>query len=238
MPPSARNALRHSLFGALLEARRLYDRGLPVVADIVPNETGGTSLTEIGYGRLILGSVVLGRKLAAFTRPGEHVGVMLPNAVGTVVTFFALQSQGRVPAMMNFTAGADGMLSCCAAAGIETDPDVSARRAERQARPAGGGGRHESSFRLSGGCARYDRPAGQAARDADCPPSRTAAGRRCATPAHPRWCCSHRGPRARRRASCTAIARCWPIARSCDRSSISIRRTGCSTRCRCSIRSA
>ena len=39
---------------------------------------------------------------------------------GTVATFFALQSQARVPAMMNFTTGADGMLSCCVAAGIET----------------------------------------------------------------------------------------------------------------------
>ena len=47
-------------------------------------------------------------------------GVLLPNAVGTVATFFALQSQARVPAMMNFTTGADGMLSCCVAAGIGT----------------------------------------------------------------------------------------------------------------------
>jgi acyl-[acyl-carrier-protein]-phospholipid O-acyltransferase/long-chain-fatty-acid--[acyl-carrier-protein] ligase len=112
--------LQRSLFGALLDARSLYDRGLPMIADIVPNETGGTTLTELPYARLILGSVILGRKLAAFTKPGEHVGVMLPSAVGTVVTFFALQSRGRVPAMMNFTTGADGMLSCCAAAGIET----------------------------------------------------------------------------------------------------------------------
>ena len=112
--------LRHSLFAALLDAREHYDRGLPVVADIVPNETGGTTLTELTYRRLILASVVLGRKLAAFTRPGEHVGVLLPNAVGTVATFFALQSQARVPAMMNFTTGADGMLSCCVAAGIGT----------------------------------------------------------------------------------------------------------------------
>ncbi|MEA2770198.1 MAG: acyl-[acyl-carrier-protein]-phospholipid O-acyltransferase, partial [Acetobacteraceae bacterium] len=112
--------LTRSLFGALLDTRTLYDNGLPVVADIVPNETGGATLTELTYGRLLLGSVVLGRKLAAFTDPGEHVGVMLPNAVGTAVTFFALQSQARVPAMMNFTTGADGMLSCCAAAGIKT----------------------------------------------------------------------------------------------------------------------
>jgi acyl-[acyl-carrier-protein]-phospholipid O-acyltransferase / long-chain-fatty-acid--[acyl-carrier-protein] ligase len=112
--------LTRSLFGALLDARTFYDQGLPVIADIVPNETGGTTLTELHYNRLILGSIILGRKLTAFTRPGEHVGVMLPNAVGTVVTFFALQSQGRVPAMMNFTTGAEGMLSCCTAAGIET----------------------------------------------------------------------------------------------------------------------
>ncbi len=113
--------LDRSLFAALLEARGLYDRGLPMVADIIRNELGGgNTRTELTYRRLILGSVVLGHKLAAFTRQGEHVGVMLPNAVGTVVTFFGLQSAGRIPAMLNFTAGADGMLSCCAAAGIET----------------------------------------------------------------------------------------------------------------------
>ncbi len=111
---------RHSLFAALRDARALYDRGSPIIADIVPNETGGTTLTELGYRRVILASVVLGRKLAALSRPGEHVGVMLPNAVGSLVTFLALQSQGRVPAMMNFTAGADAMLACCAAAEVQT----------------------------------------------------------------------------------------------------------------------
>ncbi len=112
--------LRHSLFSALLQARELYDGGLPVIADIVPNETGGNTITTLTYSRLILGSIILGRKLQALTRFGEHVGVMLPNAVGTVVTFFALQSQGRIPAMINFTAGADAMLSCCSAANITT----------------------------------------------------------------------------------------------------------------------
>ena len=109
------------LFAALLQARGLYDRGLPIIADIVPNETGGgNTLTELSYRRLILGSVVLGKKLAAITRSGEHVGIMLPNAVGAAVTFFALQSQARIPAMINFTTGLDGLLSCCQAAGIET----------------------------------------------------------------------------------------------------------------------
>jgi acyl-[acyl-carrier-protein]-phospholipid O-acyltransferase/long-chain-fatty-acid--[acyl-carrier-protein] ligase len=113
--------LDRSLFASLLEARSLYDRELPIIADVVPNETGGgNTITELTYHRLILGSLVLGRKLTAFTRPREHVGVMLPNAVGSVVTLFALQSQARIPAMMNFTTGPEGMLSCCAAAGIGT----------------------------------------------------------------------------------------------------------------------
>ncbi|WP_428536270.1 acyl-[ACP]--phospholipid O-acyltransferase [Rhodopila sp.] len=122
-----------SLFAALLRAADLYDRGLPIIADIVPNDTGGgNTVTELTYRRLILGSVVLGQKLAALTRSGEHVGVMLPNAVGAAITFFALQSQARVPAMMNFTAGADAILSCCAAAGIETI--LTSRRAVEKAK--------------------------------------------------------------------------------------------------------
>ena len=109
-----------SLFAALLEARKLYDIRKPVVADFLPDDAGVTTLTQLGYGRLVLGSVVLGRKLAELTEPGEHVGVLLPNAVGTVVTVFALQSQARVPAMLNFAAGADSVLACCKAAGVRT----------------------------------------------------------------------------------------------------------------------
>ncbi len=112
--------LNNSLWAALLQATRNYDKGLPVIADIVPNETGGTTINQLTYRRVILGSVVLGQKLVAFTDPGEHVGVMLPNAAGTLVTFFALQSQARLPAMMNFTTGPEAMLSCCTAAGIRT----------------------------------------------------------------------------------------------------------------------
>ena len=112
--------LRHSLFAALQQAWHRYDRGLPVAVDIVPEDGGGNTITQLTYRRLILASIVLGRKLAAFTRSGERVGVLLPNSVGTLVTFFALQSRARVPAVLNFTSGADTMLSCCTAAGVRT----------------------------------------------------------------------------------------------------------------------
>jgi acyl-[acyl-carrier-protein]-phospholipid O-acyltransferase/long-chain-fatty-acid--[acyl-carrier-protein] ligase len=44
---------------------------------------------------------------------------MLPNANGAVVTIFGLMSAGRVPAMINFTAGAANILAGCKAAQLE-----------------------------------------------------------------------------------------------------------------------
>ncbi|HVJ53261.1 MAG TPA: acyl-[ACP]--phospholipid O-acyltransferase [Aliidongia sp.] len=101
-----------TLFSALLDARARFGRKLPIVED--------TDRKPLSYDRLVLGAVILGRKLAALTKPGERVGVLLPNSAGAVATFFALQSQERVPAMLNFSAGADGMLSACMAAEIKT----------------------------------------------------------------------------------------------------------------------
>jgi acyl-[acyl-carrier-protein]-phospholipid O-acyltransferase/long-chain-fatty-acid--[acyl-carrier-protein] ligase len=49
---------------------------------------------------------------------GSAVGVMLPNSAGVAVTFFALQTIGRVPAMINFTSGAANIKAACRAAGV------------------------------------------------------------------------------------------------------------------------
>ena len=45
---------------------------------------------------------------------------MLPNSAGVAVTFFALQSIGRVPAMINFTAGAANIKAACRAAKVRS----------------------------------------------------------------------------------------------------------------------
>ena len=39
------------------------------------------------------------------TEHGEKVGLMMPGMVGSAITFFGIQAIGRVPAMINFTAG-------------------------------------------------------------------------------------------------------------------------------------
>ena len=75
---------------------------------------------RLSYGRLVMAANILGRKLMAYAPVGGRIGLMLPNANGTVVTFFALASAGRVPAMINFSAGPKNVLSACATAEVST----------------------------------------------------------------------------------------------------------------------
>ena len=63
---------------------------------------------------------MLAAKLAAVTRRGEHVGVLLPNANGVAITFLALQSIGRAPAMLNYTSGIANLKAACRAAEVRT----------------------------------------------------------------------------------------------------------------------
>ncbi|MBX9589316.1 MAG: acyl-[ACP]--phospholipid O-acyltransferase [Hyphomonadaceae bacterium] len=99
-----------TLFQALSFARATRDTGRPAVTDPLG--------AELSYRKLILAAQVLGPKLASYAAPGKAVGVMLPNSVGVAVTFFALQTIGRVPAMINFTAGAPNITAACRAADV------------------------------------------------------------------------------------------------------------------------
>lgn len=68
--------------------------------------------TQLNYKKLLLASVILGKKLNNLTEHKNPVGVMLPNVAGVAVTFFALSAYGRTPAMLNFTSGVQNILAC------------------------------------------------------------------------------------------------------------------------------
>ena len=75
---------------------------------------------QLTYKRLLTAVAVLGRKLLPLAREGGTLGVMLPTSNGAVVTLLAVMSAGRVPAMINFTAGAANILGACRAAQLDT----------------------------------------------------------------------------------------------------------------------
>ena len=101
---------RRTIFGALLDARRVHGGGHVIVEDV--------ERAPLTYNQLIVRVLLLGRIVADDTKRGEIVGVMLPNAIGAVATFFGLQAHGRVPAMLNYTLGAKSLLAALEAAQI------------------------------------------------------------------------------------------------------------------------
>ena len=98
------------LFDALVSARaRFGDKEILEDQDRKP----------LTYTGLIRAAFVLGRKIAAMTQPSERVAILLPSSMGVVVTFFGLQAFGRVPVMLNFTAGEANLKAALATAGVK-----------------------------------------------------------------------------------------------------------------------
>ncbi len=101
-----------TIFQAIVAAK--YERSNAKIA--IQDPLG----TKLSMKRLITGAQVLGPKLEYTAGVGRAVGVMLPNSAGVAVVFLALQGIGRVPAMINFTAGSANIKSSCLAAGVTT----------------------------------------------------------------------------------------------------------------------
>jgi len=99
-----------SLFDALLDSAHHFGRKKLILED--------QERHPLSYTDLIRASFALGHKLAAVTARGERVGVLLPSSSGAVVTFFALHAYGRVPAMLNFTAGLRNLRAAVNLAGV------------------------------------------------------------------------------------------------------------------------
>ncbi len=101
-----------TLFEALLKARHINGDNSVIVED--------AEFKPLKFKKLLQGSLVLGRKITNISKKSENIGVLLPNSVGTAVTFFGLQAYGRIPAMLNFSAGAKALTSACKTAKIKT----------------------------------------------------------------------------------------------------------------------
>ena len=103
---------QRTLFEAFLEGRSIFGAQYKLVEDI--------RLVEESYGSLLKMSLGLSRITGRLSQPGEIVGLLMPNAAPAMGLILALSIGRRVPALLNYTAGADGMRSACVAAGIKT----------------------------------------------------------------------------------------------------------------------
>ncbi|WP_374246316.1 bifunctional acyl-ACP--phospholipid O-acyltransferase/long-chain-fatty-acid--ACP ligase [Zoogloea sp.] len=114
-----------TLFEALLDAADIQGRGHTLVEDL--------KQIEYTYRDLIKMSLALGRVVARHQDARDKtIGLLLPNLAPTLGLIFGLTAHRRAVAMLNYTAGVDGMQAACSAACIGTV--VSSRAFVEQAR--------------------------------------------------------------------------------------------------------
>jgi len=103
---------KQTLFAAFVDAVSIHGRRRPLLEDM--------KQIELNYGELLRMALALGRVAARATRDGETVGLLLPNLAATVALLFGLSARGRIPALLNYTAGAEGLSNACMAAKVVT----------------------------------------------------------------------------------------------------------------------
>jgi len=101
-----------TLFDRLLDARIVHG-GKKVIAEDVNRK-------PINYDTMVTKCFALGKELTKYSNRGEAIGMLLPGALSSLVTFWGLHAYGRVPAMLNYTVGAAGMMSACETAKVKT----------------------------------------------------------------------------------------------------------------------
>ena len=120
LTPAAAASAAASL--AALRDAGLAPESLGRCALIFAVSDGGVIYTRKFYDQVVregAGSPLLFPE-TVYNAPGSHIALMMPNANANFVAFLGLSAFARIPAMLNFSAGAEGMLSACAAAQITT----------------------------------------------------------------------------------------------------------------------
>lgn len=104
------SAYQTTLFNSLIDAAKTHGMRRIIVEDI--------QRKPLTYRHLLARSFTLGRYISERTVAGERVGILLPTSLAALISFFALHSVGRVPAMLNFSLGIQGLLDTCTLAKV------------------------------------------------------------------------------------------------------------------------
>ncbi len=99
------------VFNAVLRAEKLYGKNHKIALDIMKK--------TLTYGQFLFKTYVLGAAYKKAFQTEEKVGVLLPNSLAGVVTFYALQSVGKIPVMLNFSLGDKQFASCLKTVGLK-----------------------------------------------------------------------------------------------------------------------
>jgi acyl-[acyl-carrier-protein]-phospholipid O-acyltransferase/long-chain-fatty-acid--[acyl-carrier-protein] ligase len=102
--------LETTLFQSLLDARRIHPLNHAILEDI--------QRKPMTYNQLIKASFVLGVHWQKLFKEEKNIGILLPNTISHVVTFFSLLTISYTPVMLNYTFGAKDLIQACRTSGV------------------------------------------------------------------------------------------------------------------------
>jgi len=105
-----------ALFKKLIRTSKLYGKTGPFERRFIVEDIKREPQT---YMDIIIKSHILGKKFTKFTSDMENVGLMLPNSIENLISFFGLSGYNRVPVMLNFSLGPSVVLSMCQTAVVK-----------------------------------------------------------------------------------------------------------------------
>jgi acyl-[acyl-carrier-protein]-phospholipid O-acyltransferase / long-chain-fatty-acid--[acyl-carrier-protein] ligase len=101
---------KKTLFQSFLEAKSIHKGSTKVLEDI--------ARIPLHYNEILTRCFILGPTICHLTDYQETVGLLLANMASTVITFFALQAYGRIPALLNYSAGPAQVEAACSLAKV------------------------------------------------------------------------------------------------------------------------
>ncbi len=96
---------------SIFDAARIHGMNKEIVEDI--------QRQPLTYRQVIMRSFILGRWIASQTEFKERVGVLLPTSIASMMCVTSQMLFGRVPAMLNFSLGANVLIHSCKLARVK-----------------------------------------------------------------------------------------------------------------------
>lgn len=107
---------KDTLFQRLLKVKDLYGKKAPIMLD--KDQLMDRKIKPLNYGDFLLRTIGLGRLMSKVSQKDEVLGVLLPNVSITPALIFGLNVFNRIPAMLNYTLGSQGLQLACETAQI------------------------------------------------------------------------------------------------------------------------
>ena len=108
----AQRRIRRGLFEAFLQSCKTHGADKKILTD-----GDGRQLT---YAEIRRAAFALSSPLKKQSVRGENIGILLPTGAGAVIALMSVHAASRIPAMLNFTAGAKNLKAAAKTAPLKT----------------------------------------------------------------------------------------------------------------------